>query len=416
MSASSSPSTAARPPEDWSPADVRADPFAYWSLLRAEHPVFHDPRTGMYVVTRYRDVVTLFADSDRFSNRFYANSLGVVFGPTMLQMDGHEHVVRRTIVAPEVVGKRLDGYRTLIERNAREMLDAFRGRGHADLIQEYTTWLPVNVICDMLGLPKEHMPSYHRWYRAMMDGLGYATPEQRAAGIEAHRSLAAVAEPIIAARMASPGDDFISKIVHAEVDGHRMSMDEVQAFISLLLTAGGETTDKSIGNMWVNLLTHPDQLEAVRADPALWEAAFSETMRHSFPVLGQVRTALVDIELHGVTIPAGSLVQLSIGSANNDETVFADPRRFDLHRSDLWMTKELRRGYDDGERFGHLGFGLGKHFCLGYEMARVEAIIGSQLLLDVLPDLRLAAGFVPEMRIEGATRSAPSLPVEFTPA
>ena len=96
--------------------------------------------------------------------------------------------------------------------------------------------------------------------------------------------------------------------------------------------------------------------------------------------------------------------------------MFADPRRFDLHRTDLWMAKELRRGYDDGERFGHLGFGLGKHFCLGYEMARVEAVIGSQLLLDVLPDLRMAPGFVPEMRIEGATRSAPSLLVEFTPA
>jgi pulcherriminic acid synthase len=260
------------------------------------------------------------------------------------------------------------------------------------------------------------MASYHEWYRAMMDGLGHATPDQREAGIAAHRALAAVAEPIVAARMAHPGDDFISKIVHAEVDGHRMSMAEVQAFISLLLTAGGETTDKSIGNLWANLLTHPDQLEAVRADPALWEHAFSETMRHSFPVLGQVRTAIADIELHGVTIPTGSLVQLSIGSANNDETVFADPRRFDIRRGDLWMAKELRRGYDDGERFGHLGFGLGKHFCLGYEMARVEAVIGSQLLLDVLPDLRLAPGFVPEMRIEGATRSVPSLPVVFTPA
>jgi cytochrome P450 len=408
--------TARSQPEEWSYRDFCADPFTYWKLLRDERPVFHDPRSGYYVVSRYHDVVTLFADSERFSNRFYAKTLGVVFGPTMLEMDGRDHVVRRTIVAPEVVGRRLDGYRVLIERNAREMIDAFRHRGHADLVQEFTTWMPVNVICDMLGLPKQDMALFHYWYQTMMAGLSHVDADKRAAGVAAHQALAAYAEPIVAERMANPGDDFISKIVHAEVDGHRMSMAEVQAFISLLLTAGGETTDKSIGNMWCNLVTNPDQLGAVRRDPALWDNAFSETMRHSFPVLSQVRTAIEDIELHGGTIPAGSLVQLSIGSANNDENVFAEPRTFNLHRGDLWMTKELRRGYDDGERFGHLGFGLGKHFCLGYEMARVEAVIGSQLLLDTLPDIRLRPGFTPTMQIDGATRSSPNLFVEFTPA
>jgi pulcherriminic acid synthase len=420
MTTTAAPDAAATPerrrPEDWSWREFCDDPFPYWALLRREFPVYHDPRSGYWTVTRYRDVVELFGDSERFSNVFYARTLGVVFGPTMLQMDGREHVVRRTIVAPEVVGRRLDGYKALIERNAREMLAAFRGRGHADLIGEYTTWLPVNVICDMLGLPKADMPLFHEWYQTMMAGLTHVDAERREAGVAAHRALAAYCEPIIAERMRAPGEDFISKVVHAEVDGHRMSMEEVQAFISLLLTAGGETTDKSIGNLWCNLLAAPDQLEAVRRDPSLWDHAFSETMRHSFPVLAQVRTALVDIELHGTTIPAGSLVQLSIGSANNDETVFADPRRFDLHRPDLWMAKELRKGYDDGARFGHLGFGLGKHFCLGYEMARAEAIIGSRLLLDTLPDLRLAPGFTPVMRVEGATRSAPELLVEFTPA
>jgi pulcherriminic acid synthase len=408
--------TAPRRPEEISGREFAADPFPFWALLRRDHPVFHDPRSGYWIVSRYHDVVTLFADSERFSNVFYAKTLGVVFGPTMLEMDGRDHVVRRTIVAPEVVGKRLDNYRELIERNARDMIEQFRHRGRADLINEFTTWLPVNVICDMLGLPKADMPLFHEWYQTMMAGLTHLEPEKRAAGVAAHRALAAYCEPIVAERMAHPGDDFISRIVHASVDGHRMSMAEVQAFISLLLTAGGETTDKSIGNMWCNLLSNPDQLEDVQRDPSLWDNAFSETMRHSFPVLSQVRTALVDIELHGVTIPAGSLVQLSIGSANNDETVFADPRRFDIHRADLRMAKELRKGYDDGQRFGHLGFGLGKHFCLGYEMARAEAVIGSQLLLDTLPDLRLAPGFAPVMHVDGATRSAPELLVEFTPA
>ena len=403
-------------PAEWSYDHFRADPFNYWKLLRHDHPVFWDERNQQFVVSRYHDVVQFFGDSDRFSNKFYAKSLGVVFGPTMLQMDGRDHVVRRTIVAPEVVGKRLDGYRTLIETNASEMIDRFRSRGTADLILDFSTWLPVNVICDMLGLPKADMDFFHRCYQAMMAGLGHANTEQRHAGIAAHQALVAYARPLVAARQSNPTGDFISRILHAEVEGERMSQAEVEAFISLLLTAGGETTDKSIGNMWCNLLMNPDQLAAVQADPALWENAFSETMRHSFPVMAQVRTAIVDIELHGVTIPAETRVQLSIGSANHDETVFAEPARFDIHRRDLYMTKELRRGYDDGERFGHLGFGLGKHFCPGYEMARVEAIMGSQLLLDTLPDLRIEPGFVPQMTIQGATRSAPNLPVEFTPA
>ena len=403
-------------PHDWSYDDFRADPFTYWKILRDEHPVFWDERAGQFVVTRYHDVVAFFGDSDRFSNKFYAKSLGVVFGPTMLQMDGRDHVVRRTIVAPEVVGKRLDGYRELIERNTIEMIEKFRSRGTADLIQEFTTWLPVNVICDMLGLPKKDMAFFHDCYQKMMAGLGHANAEQRVAGIAAHQALVAYAKPLVAERAERPTGDFISRIIHAEVDGERMTLAEIEAFISLLLTAGGETTDKSIGNMWCNLLSNPSQLADVQRDPSLWDNAFSETMRHSIPVLAQVRTAVVDIELHGVTIPAESRVQLSMGAANNDETVFADPRTFDIHRGDLYMTKELRKGYDDGERFGHLGFGLGKHFCPGYEMARVEAIIGSQLLLDTLPDLRIKPGFVPQMKIDGATRAESTLPVEFTPA
>jgi len=400
-------------PADWPDEELRRDPFPFWKLLRDRHPVWRHPATGVYHVSRYHDVVAVFADSERFSNRYYAKSLGVVFGPTMLQMDGRDHVARRTIVAPEVVGRRLGGYRELIESNARDLIAAFAGEGRADLVSDFSTWLPVNVIVDMLGMPKDGLPFFHDWYQAMMAGLGHGDADLRRRGIEAHQALAAYTEPIIAERMARPGDDFISKIVHAECDGERLSMAEVQAFISLMLTAGGETTDKAIANLWANLLADPEQLELVRSDPALFDQAFSETMRHSFPVLSQVRTALVDVEIEGVTIPAGSLVNISIGSANNDETVFSDPRRFDLRRSDLWLTKELRKGYDDGERFGHLGFGLGKHFCVGYEMARLEAVVGSQLLLETVPGLELAPGARVSFVVTGATRSAPSVPVVF---
>ncbi len=400
-------------PADWPVEEYLTDPFPYWQLLRDEFPVWWNDATRSWHITRYDDVVAVFGDSETWSNRFYAKSLGVVFGPTMLEMDGRDHVVRRTIVAPEVVGNRLAGYRELIERNAMELIDRMRGGDQDDLVAAFSTWLPVNVIVDMLGMPKQDLPLFHDWYQAMMAGLGHGNAEQRAAGIAAHQALAAYVDPIIRDRMAEPTGDFISKIVHAECDGERLTLAEVQAFISLMLTAGGETTDKAIGNLWAQLLTQPDQLALVREDPARFDDAFGEMMRHSFPVYSQARTAVHEVEIRGQVISAGDVVTISIGSANNDERVFDDPRRFDLQRDDLWRAKELRKGYDTDGVHGHLGFGLGKHFCLGYEMARVESVIGSQLLLEAFPDIRLASGFEPRFRFVGATYSAPRLLVDL---
>jgi cytochrome P450 len=402
-------------PADWPVPAYLDDPFPFWQLCRDEFPVWRNPVTDQWHITRYHDVVAVFGDSETWSNRFYAKSLGVVFGPTMLEMDGRDHVVRRTIIAPEVVGRRLDGYRELITRNAEELLGAIvaRGDGRADLVQEFTTWLPVNVICDMLGLPKDQMPLYHDCYQRMMKGLSAFDKAAQADGIAAARAFAASVAPIVAERRRNPGDDFISRVLTAQVEGEQLSEAEVQAFLALLLTAGGETTDKAMANLWANLLADPEQLGLVVDDPARLDDAFGETMRHSFPVHSQARTATRDLELHGVTIAEGDVVTISIGSANNDERVFDDPRRFDLRRSDLWKAKELRKGHLDGPPWGHLGFGLGKHFCLGYEMARAEAVMGSELLLATLADLRLEDGFVPRQRIMGSTRSLGSLPVRW---
>jgi cytochrome P450 len=400
-------------PWDWPVGDFLDDPFPFWHMCRHEFPIWQHPETKVFHLTRYHDVVGVFADSETYSNKVYERSLGVVFGPTMLQMDGRDHVVRRTIIAPEVVGKRLAGYVELIRSNVDALLDPIVALGHDrfDLVADFSTWLPVNVICDMLGLPKEQMGFYHGCYRRMMDGLSSWRPEAQRDGVAASRAFAASVAPIVAERRTDPGDDFISRVIHAEVDGEQLSDDEVQAFLALLLTAGGETTDKAIANLWLNLLTNTDQLDEVRTDRGLLDAAFSEMMRHSFPVISQVRTVVRDVELHGVTMPAGSTVQISIGSANHDETVFADPDRFDLHRPDLWLAKELRKGSADGPRFGHLGFGMGKHFCLGYEMARAEAVMASDAVLDRYPTIRLSEGFVPRQRITQTTRSVAALPV-----
>jgi pulcherriminic acid synthase len=386
------------------------DPFPFWASLREHAPVWRHPQTGIYHVTRYRDVVGVFADSEHWSNQMYAKTLGVVFGPTMLQYDGREHVVRRTIIAPELVGKRLDGYKVLIERNAEKLIDKMRGRRQVDLVADFCTWLPVQVICDMLGLPEADMPFFHDCYQKMMAGLSAYEQGKRDAGIKAAHDFKAYCAPIVEERRHHPGSDFISRVVSAEVEGEKLGNDEVEAFLALLLTAGGETTDKAMSGMWAALLSDDDQIGQVKDDSTKLDPAFGETMRHSFPVLGQQRYCIADVEVAGTTIAARSHVNISIGSANNDPEIFDEPRRFDLNRSDLWLTKELRKGYDDGEKFGHLGFGLGKHFCAGYEMARVEAVISGQYLLDAFPKLRLVPGADVHPVVQGSTRAPLSVP------
>lgn len=133
-------------------------------------------------------------------------------------------------------------------------------------------------------------------------------------------------------------------------------------------------------------------------------------MRDSFPVTHQVRLTTCDVAWHGTTIPSGSSVQLTIGSANYDETIFADPSRFEIDRSDLWKAKELRSGHAQNDVFGHLAFGLGKHFCPGYELARLEAIVGSELLFEAFPRIRLAPDADLRQTISGQTRSLRKLP------
>jgi pulcherriminic acid synthase len=214
--------------------------------------------------------------------------------------------------------------------------------------------------------------------------------------------------PVIRERRGNPGDDLLSVLCAAEVDGVRMSDEDIKAFCSLLLAAGGETTDKAIASVFANLLRHPDQLAAVRADRVLIAAAFAETLRYTPPVHMIMRQSATEVEVSGGVIPAGATVTCLIGSANRDGDRYRDPDRFDIFRDDLTTTSAFTAAAD------HLAFALGRHFCVGALLAKAEVETGVNQLLDALPGLRLADGF--DTAEHGVfTRGPRSLPVLFDP-
>ncbi|MGI9625117.1 MAG: cytochrome P450 [Acidimicrobiales bacterium] len=387
-------------PEQLLDDEYRRNPAPVWALMRNDHPLFHDTVNDVYWLTRYADVAAVFADHETYSASTYELTTGQVIGPTLISRDDHGHVVRRSIVAPDFVGKRLAKYEDTIVSSANALIDTFVDDGQVDLVKQFSTRLPVDVISGMLGMVGDG-DQFRGWVTDMIRGLA-PTPGLRERGLEARAEFCNHIAPALQGVDDPERTDHIAKIARAEVEGQRLDDNEITAFCGLLFIAGGETTDKAIANMWFNLLGRPADFEAVRRDLSLWDNAFSETMRLTPPVTSEDRFTTAPVEWYGTEIPEGARVRVSIGAAHLDETVFADPSTFDLNRQDLHLTKELRSGGSTTEgRSGHLGFGLGKHFCIGYELARREAVVGSNLLLDRCGGFEVAPGAEPYLLIQG---------------
>ncbi|QRN81593.1 MAG: cytochrome P450 [Nocardiopsis sp. BM-2018] len=392
--------------------EFAADPYRAYSLLREHSPLlWHEP-TSSYVLSRYEDVRRVFQDREgAFSTDNYGWQLEPVHGRTILQLDGRDHSTRRALVAPAFRGRELqERFLPVIERNSRALIDAFRHRGRVDLVSEYATRFPINVIVDMLGLDQSDHDRFHDWYSAIIAFLGNLSqdPQVSAAGLRTRDEFAGYLRPIIAERRENPGDDLLSKLCQAEVDGTRMTDEEVKAFCSLLLAAGGETTDKALASLFANLIAHPDQLAAVREDRSLIPRAFAESLRLTPPVQMIMRQTTRDVEIGGGTVPAGATVTCLIGSANRDPDRFHAPEAFDLYRSELSEATSFSAAAE------HLSFALGRHFCVGALLAEAEVRVGVNDLLDAMPNLRLAEGA--ELVEQGLfTRGLRELPLEFSP-
>ncbi|MFI6874159.1 cytochrome P450 [Streptomyces sp. NPDC050400] len=389
------------------------NPYPAYRVMRESAPLIWHEATQSWIISRYADVERVFKDKQtQFTTDNYNWQIEPVHGKTILQLSGREHAVRRALVAPAFRGSDLqEKFLPVIEANSRDLIDQFRATGSADIVGDYATRFPVNVIADMLGLDKADHARFHGWYTAVIAFLGNLAgdPDVAAAGERTRVEFAEYMIPIIQARRENLGDDLLSTLCAAEVDGVRMNDEDIKAFCSLLLAAGGETTDKAIASIFANLLVNPEQLAAVREDRSLIARAFAETLRFTPPVHMIMRQSAVDVEVSGGTIPAGATVTCLIGAANRDENRYKDPDRFDLFRDDLTTTTAFSAAAD------HLAFALGRHFCVGALLAKAEVEIGVNQLLDAMPDLRLADGFDPVE--QGVfTRGPQSLPVRFTPA
>ena len=375
--------------------EFQRDPFPVYKVLRDHHPIFHDRFHNRWIISRYEDVDACFQDNESFDRAMYKPDgpyeFGKrhVFGPNILEYgNSDEHRRLRNIVAGQFVGQKLQDFLPMIDQISQEVIDRFIGEGEVELVRQFSSQVPIRVISNMMALPREDEDTFVGWYQALIAGLGFGG-EHMLRGVQARNEMWDYIDPLIKERSKNPGEDLLSRICVSEVAGSRMTAEEIKGFVALLLAAGGDTTDKAIANMWYHLLyTRPEQIQDVRENPDLWENVFSEMMRYDAVVHAQFRYTTREVKLHDEVIPERAGVILYLGAGNRDELVFENPDEFDIHRQDLHMGRENRSGrYKDGKA-GHLGFGIGQHFCMGYAMARQESAIACRRLMDRIKNPR----------------------------
>lgn len=370
-------------------------PYPVYARLRAERPALRMKgwMENSHLVTRYDDVVAGMKDPETFSARGNGRGIGIVIGRTILEMEGAEHLRHRRILTPFFALRALRANaEKAIEATAHELVDAFVRDGRADLVPQFTFTYPLRVIARIIGVPIDDFEAFHHWAIALV-----SVADDPVKAFAAAKSIVDYLRPILEARHDDPREDLLTALMTAEVEGERLSGEEVLSFLRLLLPAGAETTYRLTGNVLFALLTHPEQRALVEASPELIPAFVEETLRWDSPVQLIAREVTRDVELHGYRIPEGDLANFSIGSANRDETRFEDPDRFDLRRAN---------------KNDHVSFGLGAHYCLGAHLARMEARIAVAVLLARLPGLRLDPAAACSIR-GFAFRSPDRLPVLF---
>jgi cytochrome P450 family 142 subfamily A polypeptide 1 len=366
---------------------------------RTNAPVYWDG--SIWGITRYADIKALSKDPGTFSSAGGIRPQNPAL-PMMIDMDDPAHLRRRMLVNRGFTPRRVRDTEPAVRQACTHILDAVCERGEADLVNDIAAHLPMIMIGDALGVRPEHRADLLRWSDDMLKALSNdASPEQLEVSAAAFGEYVAYALEVIADRQDHPRDDLMSILVHAEVDGERLSVDDVVQESLLILIGGDETTRHVISGGVHQLLLHPDQWQRLAEHPEDRESAVEEMLRWVTPIKNMVRTATRDTELHGQRIAEGDELMLLYPSGNRDEDVFEDPFRFDVGRTPN----------------EHIAFGFGPHFCLGASLARLEISVMLDELLARVPDLALAAPDAPVvLRPANFVSGLEGLEVRFTPS
>jgi cytochrome P450 len=378
--------------------DVR-NPYPGFHAKRTETPVDVN-RDGMYEVYTYDLNAAVMRDNVTYCSGGIRELMSVAMGPyPLVGMDEPEHKRLRSLVAQAFRQRMLAHWDAeLVVPVVDEMIDTFVDRGSAELVSEFTYRYPAQVIAEILGLSREDHEYFHPRALAVINVA--ARPDE---GIAASAELREYFATVVEARRTKPGNDLISELVQAELDGEQLGDEEIYSFLRLLLPAGAETTYRATGSFLYGLMTHPDQFEALKADRSLMPQAIEESIRWESPLLITSREVSRDTELAGVEIPKGAGVVTNVGSANHDPTRWPDGDEFDIFR----------------EPQPHIAFGVGVHMCLGMHLARMEMASAVNRLLDRCPNLRPDPDRweADDVHIHGERfRSPTTLPVVFDAA
>jgi cytochrome P450 len=386
--------------------DFLQAPHGVLKRLRAEAPVLRTTTPdgqGVWLVNRYDDARAALEDprlakDARNNPRQPAprRELASALQHHMLNSDPPDHTRLRRLISKGFTPRRVELLRPRVAEISASLLGGLSGRTEFDLLERYAYPLPITVISELLGVPAGDQDDVRAWQNTLISmNTEDAEKVKRAA-----TAMAEYLSRLIAAKRAKPGDDLLSALVEARDEGDRLTEDELVATAFLLMGAGYETTANLIGNGMLALLTHPDQLAALRADPALLSRAIEEFLRFESPATTTtLRFTTEPVSLGGIEIPAGDLVLVSVASANRDGQRFTDPDRFDVGR----------------QADGHLGFGRGIHYCLGAPLARLEGEVAFRDLLRWFPRMELAEP-VGRLRWRASTliRGLRALPVRAT--
>ncbi|MGA7327048.1 MAG: cytochrome P450 [Rhodomicrobium sp.] len=364
--------------------DFIRDPYPFYHRLRETDPMHRSP-FGFYVASRHADIGFTLRDkrfgknfagrmAQRFGEKVFEEPVYRMMRHWMLQQDPPDHTRLRGLVVKAFAAQRLDDMRPRIQEIVDQTLDRVIPQGRMDLIAGFALRLPVIVICEMLGIPEEDHEMFFLGARGsgrLLDPVPLSRAEIDEANA-ANLALATYFGRLFELRRRKPGDDLTTHLVHAEEEGSKISTDELTANIILLFGAGHETTVNLIGNGLLALHRNPDQLPLLQRNP-FPHTAIDELLRYDSSVQITTRTALEAVAVGGINLLEGETILCLLGAANRDPAVYADPDRLDLTR----------------ENVRPMSFGGGIHFCLGAQLARIEAEIAIATLLRRIPNLRL---------------------------